>query len=223
MPLTRDETLAKIRERAYTIHADLEPSEIDDPTIPQSPAWYQAQARAYADGHVPLRYRRAETGHPDVLAWTLNYLDDPLNCPTLLLAGPTGTGKTHQAYAALRMLAEARIRFTPWYAYSSAELYAQLRPATGRDTEKTFADILGASLLFIDDLGAAKSSEWTEEVTYRIIDGRYNRCLPMIVTTNVPIPQLAERIGDRCASRLAETSVRVVLSGPDRRRAKAAA
>lgn len=222
MPITHDEALTAIRAHVGRALANMTPEEADDPTLSHTPAWYQAQGREYADQHVPLRYRRAETDHPDVLQWTVDYLDDPRSAATLLLAGPTGTGKTHQAYAALRLLAEARIRPVRWGASSCAEIYAQLRPSSGRDTEKVFDRIADTPLLLIDDLGAAKASEWTEEVTYRLIDRRYNQCLPMIITTNVSIQLLAERIGDRCASRLAETSTRVILAGPDRRRASAA-
>jgi len=222
MPITREEALTAIRAHVFAMDADARPEDFSDPLIPYGPAWFQAKAREYAESHVPLRYRRAETDHPDVLRWTVDYLDDPRGAPTLLLAGPTGTGKTHQAYAALRMLAEARCRPVLWSASSCAEIYAQLRPSSGRDTEKVFDAIADTPLLLIDDLGAAKASEWTEEVTYRLIDRRYNQCLPMIITTNVSIQLLAERIGDRCASRLAETSTRVILNGPDRRRAAAA-
>jgi DNA replication protein DnaC len=75
-----------------------------------------------------------------------------------------------------------------------------------------------ADLLLIDDLGVAKNSEWVEEAVYRIIGGRYEQMRPTIYTTNLDVPKLRDALGDRIASRLAETCTRVLLDGDDRRR-----
>lgn len=133
----------------------------------------------------------------------------------------TGTGKTHTAYAALRLYSES-VQHADWKATSAAALLGDLRPAPGRDTEAALNAHINASLLLLDDLGAAKSSEWVEEVLYRIIDARYNNCLPTIFATNVASPdELATRLGERTASRLTEMCRGhvIVLKGADRRRA----
>lgn len=78
-------------------------------------------------------------------------------------------------------------------------------------------------LLLLDDLGAAKTSEWTEELTYRLINHRYEHMLPTLITTNLPTAELRTALGDRVASRLAEMTERVILTGPDRRRTAPAA
>ncbi|GGZ55723.1 hypothetical protein GCM10010371_14020 [Streptomyces subrutilus] len=44
--------------------------------------------------------------------------------------------------------------------------------------------------------------------------------LPTLITTNLPIAELRNAVGDRVASRLAEMTTRVILTGPDRRRAQ---
>jgi DNA replication protein DnaC len=169
---------------------------------------------------VPRRYISAR---PNAIAsaWAQSVVTNPDDTRSLLVVGPTGTGKTHYAYSVLRAIAETG-RSTGWAAYTAADLYAQLRPRTGRDSEATFESISGTDVLFVDDLGAAKLTEWTEEVTYRLINHRYEQCQPAIFTSNVPPTQLRDVLGERIASRLTEMCERVALKGDDRRKGMAA-
>ena len=176
----------------------------------------------------PRRYLDAATDRADVLAWVAQFHADISSAPSLLLLGPTGTGKTYQAYAAIRAATGIAVktrggawRSPRWIASTYAELTASLRPR-GRDydTEAVLGNYRQTELLFIDDLGAAKLTEFTEEATYRLINGRYEDMRPSIFTSNLALPELKDAIGDRIASRLAETCVRVVLEGPDRRRVR---
>lgn len=165
----------------------------------------------------PRRFRDAQADHPNVLAWIEQAAIDPENTPSLLLLGRVGTGKTHQAYGALRAIAP-ELTGRDWIATTYADLFASLRPRAGTDMEADLNRYRQASILLLDDLGIAKNSEWVEEITYRVIDGRYQDMRPSIFTTNLPVEELREAIGDRIASRLAESCTRVVLDGPDRRR-----
>lgn len=172
------------------------------------------------EARVPRRYA---TARPDAIAtaWATAATASPDETRSLLVVGPTGTGKTHYAYSVLRALAEVG-GTTKWAAYTAADLYARLRPRTGRDSEAEFETIADATVLFVDDLGAAKLTEWTEEVTYRLINHRYEECLPGLFTSNVPPAQLRDVLGERIASRLTEMCERVVLKGDDRRKGMAA-
>lgn len=179
----------------------------------------------------PLRYQQAVTDRADVLEWVKQFQDDLRHAPSLLLLGPTGTGKTYQAYGAVRAAVTHSLptraggfRAPRWQALTYADLCASLRPhGRDHDPEKQLDRYRKVELLFIDDLGAAKTSDFVEEATYRLINGRYEDMLPSIFTTNLALPALKDAVGDRIASRLAETCTRVVLDGPDRRRSKAAA
>lgn len=131
----------------------------------------------------------------------------------------TGTGKTHQAYGAIRSLLAAGVRL-PWEAVTAADLYARLRPRPGFDSERDLQSLMRCPLLLLDDLGAAKSSEWTEELTYRLINHRYEHMRPTLITTNLPTDALRTALGDRVASRLSQMTERVVLEGDDRRRTR---
>ncbi|MFH8515738.1 ATP-binding protein [Streptomyces gelaticus] len=199
-------------------------SKLTDPVEPV-PALQAAQAR------IPARYRAAVADHPAVAAWVREVAErgrpGPEGAPglaegrSLLIVGTTGTGKTYQAYGAVRSLLIAGVRLR-WKAITAADLYAELRPRPGHDGERELMDLARCPLLIIDDLGAAKNSEWTEEITMRLINRRYNAMLPTLITTNLGMADLRAHIGDRVASRLTEMTDRVILDGPDRRRALAA-
>jgi DNA replication protein DnaC len=178
------------------------------------------KAIAFFESKVPRRYAAAQ---PNELAraWAQAVTTSPEDTRSLLVVGPTGTGKTHYAYSVIRAIAETGSR-AGWGAYTAADLYAQLRPRTGRDSEATFETMAGTDVLFVDDLGAAKLTEWTEEVTYRLINHRYEQCKPSIFTSNVPPSQLRDVLGERIASRLTEMCERVTLKGDDRRKGMAA-
>uniref|UniRef100_A0AAU2A031 ATP-binding protein n=1 Tax=Streptomyces sp. NBC_00093 TaxID=2975649 RepID=A0AAU2A031_9ACTN len=174
------------------------------------------RAIEYFERHVPRRYRDAK---PDerATAWAQDVAGDPHGTKSKLLLGATGTGKTHWAYGALRALADAGA-WVPWKAVTEADLYSRLRPRPGHDPEAEFLVMAGCPLLFLDDLGAAKFSEWTEEVTYRLVNYRYDHCLPGIFTSNVLPQDFAATFGDRITSRLVEMCDQVALKGADRRR-----
>lgn len=185
-----------------------------------------AAAHKAFDEATPARYRESTTEHPDVLKWITACDQGLADAPSLLILGPTGAGKTWNAYAALRRGTIAALRpnraghylIRQWKAITFADFLASMRPSRHGDPETTIAELRRVPLLMIDDLGIAKGSEFVEECTYRLISGRYDDQRPTIYTTNLPLSGLKDALGDRIASRLAETCVRVVIDGPDRRR-----
>ena len=108
----------------------------------------------------------------------------------------------------LRYLSAADMH-TAWKSTSAADMYAALRPRHGVDSETEFRKYAHTQLLMIDDLGAAKPSEWTEEINFRLINHRYENQLPTIFTSNVLPKELSDRVCDRCASRLIEMCDRI--------------
>lgn len=134
---------------------------------------------------------------------------------SLILLGGVGTGKTTQAFAAWSALVRHGVGRPAWV--TTPDLLESLRP--GRQPDNAgLRGLQSADLLLLDDLAAERGSEWTVEVLYRLLDYRYAWELPTIITSNVPPPQIAERLGDRIASRLAGMGRTVVLEGPDHRR-----
>ncbi|MET7989844.1 ATP-binding protein [Amycolatopsis sp. NPDC005232] len=181
------------------------------------------RVRTQFERQVPHRYLGASTDQAELLTWSATLAGAVLDRgylrgPSILLVGRTGVGKTHAAYGALSRYIDAGGHCRPTVV-TAADLYAQLRPRPGRDSEELFEQHARANLLFVDDLGAAKSSEWVEEINYRLINARYNNNLPTLITSNVPPTELGAILGDRVASRLTEMCTTVVLKGHDRRRA----
>lgn len=228
----------KLAERNITF--DPTAPEPDTDTPGPSPALEAAQLR------IPVAYRDARVTHPDVAAWVDAVAgaavapgDDPLapqfgtsgrrriaHGPSLLLWGDTGAGKTHQGYAAIRALTAAGCG-VQWHAVKAADLYGQMRPRSSTDPESLLRRVMRMPLLLLDDLGAAKDSEWTEEINFRLLSWRAEHHLPTLITTNLaPLrtermdprqPVLRDRIGDRILSRLSGMCTPVHLDGPDRR------
>lgn len=215
-----------------TEHApDVTAGPIDDeptPDEPGHPEYHRRQRAAFAlsrwETAVPYRYRAATADHPQVTAWADRAAADVRDAGFLVLTGAIGTGKTHQAYGALRRIAEAGPKRFEMIATTAPDMYGRLRPGgSDKGTEHELKRLMRIPLLLLDDLGTEKLSEWTEEATYRLINERYNECLPLIVTTNFPVrgtegADLVSRLGERLASRLAQTATVVRLDGPDRRR-----
>ncbi|MFE7395689.1 ATP-binding protein [Streptomyces sp. NPDC057557] len=184
---------------------------------------------------IPFIYRRAVAERPEISNW-LNTLTAEARKqqaqrgapvasvgrgPSLLLLGPTGVGKTYEAHAAIRELAITGV-VARWTVTTAADLYAKLRVRHGVDSEAEFQKYATSTILLIDDLGAAKISEFTEDINFRLINHRYENALPTLFTSNVLPKELTARLGDRVASRLNEMCQPVVITGPDRRRAVAA-
>ncbi|HPS41710.1 MAG TPA: ATP-binding protein, partial [Anaerolineaceae bacterium] len=70
-------------------------------------------------------------------------------------------------------------------------------------------------LLVLDDLGSQNSTKWAAEKLFQIVDYRYSRKLPSVVTTNLEI----EDLDDRIRSRLQDPDLvtRVKVTAPDYR------
>lgn len=206
---------------------------VDDtpnPDEPGHPEYHRRQRAEFALSRwktaAPRRYQDATTTHPDVMAWADQAAVDVRDAGFLVLTGGVGTGKTHQAYGALRRIAEAGPKRFEMVATTAPDMYGRLRPGGSEGgTEYELRRLCRVPLLLLDDLGTEKLSEWTEEATYRLVNERYNECLPLIITTNLPVrtsggpsADLVTRLGDRLASRLAQTATVVQFDGTDLRR-----
>ena len=166
---------------------------------------------------IPARYRGVSFDRPPVTEinevvvnavrdWTHSMqknLDDGLG---LWLMGDTGTGKTTLAMLVSKETLKAGHSVA---IYSMPKLLARIRAtfdaAEGEESYAEFFERLcDVDLLHIDDLGAEKQTEWVLEQLYALINERYERKRPIIVTTNLMQPDLEVQIGQRTVSRLVE-------------------
>lgn len=139
--------------------------------------------------------------------------------PFLVIEGPPGVGKTHIAVATLRRFAEAGRRGCRFVAVP--QLLERLKTGYGTDSTDNEVDVLGSGeLLVLDDIGASRLTDWSVDVQSSILAARHNASLGTIVTSNLTLAEIADRIDPRIASRLGEAlNFRLDLSDYRARRA----
>lgn len=166
----------------------------------------------------PPRFRSANLY--DVSKHIQDYcIQDKFKDKGLFIHGPCGTGKTYALYAMAKtfiandykvlvhncpqlleeMKAEFDMTSDPYY----VPLYKKLTEFEG--------------VLMIDDIGAEKSSDWSIEKIYNIINQRYENMLTTVVTSNFSPKELKGMIGDRIVSRMVEMCFLIKLEGNDKR------
>jgi DNA replication protein DnaC len=127
-------------------------------------------------------------------------------------------GKTHLAVA----IAQYAIEQHTMNAYFAAvpDLMDHLRsafaPGATEGYDERFEEIRNAQLLVLDDLGTENATPWAQEKLYQIINHRYIERLPTVITTNVDL----RKIDDRVASRMLDhrLSTHVDIDATDYRR-----
>lgn len=144
----------------------------------------------------------------------------------LYVHGSVGTGKTHILWALKNKFDERckenalrNINGPYSRVYNTTELLHEIRSQFDRKNENdTLSELLEyKDILLLDDIGAEKISDWVMETFYMLINRRYENMIPTIFTSNFSTDELAERIGDRTASRIVEMCDIFNLSGQDRR------
>lgn len=139
----------------------------------------------------------------------------------LLLVGSVGTGKTCLASAISNEL-EARgfsVVFLTAFGFNDAcrRYHTSFEPSRS----ETLDALLDADLLVIDDLGTESIlRNVTLEYLYTVVSERMNARRHTLITTNLSPAALADRYGERIASRLFDERIclSVALTGKDLRR-----
>jgi hypothetical protein len=181
-----------------------------------------------------LREIDEEDPHPDIAGenhpiWE-EYFSENWN-RNLYVYGGVGSGKTGLAWSLLR----GRVQVAHYdYEESEAQYPAFANVVELLDEAKAamrdgdggspIRKLYESKLLVLDDLGAERPTDWTRDAIHALVQHRYSRELPTIVTSNYAPSALARRlghddpmIGRRIVSRLTENCVQVKLDRADLR------
>src|SRR6266851_6385980 len=188
-------------------HGDQAPPEIDPyPLSPQEREeiedriWMPIANRF----HIPNRFRniRLDTSEPtSALQAVREYLEGDCEC-CLVLAGPTGVGKSHAIIAGFRHEAV-------WTCAEGLAVYFSMatlaRGLLSDERDKVLESCLEADLLCIDDVAGGvyvKEGGLVETLFEEILCDREGNKLAVMLTTNLTLPAFAEAVGDRVADRI---------------------
>ena len=167
---------------------------------------------------VPSRFSsaRIEDWSEEVGSCLSAWATSPHPVNLVIFGEATGVGKTHAAIGAARPLWERGLDlcFIP-----EGEMFAELRASIDTHDRSFMADLLDVEVLVVDDLGAARTTDWQAEQLYNVINRRWMEEVRTVITSNLTPAQLEESIGARTFSRLVGSdAVLVRISGTDRRR-----
>ena len=176
------------------------------------------RAAAYARAGIAPRFATAEDPRAGAIA------EGVARGRGAYVCGPVGTGKTHLACAAARILVDGgtSVRVTDMLGVLSS-----IRDSYGGGGSEggVLSALAGCGCLVIDDLGKEAPSDWALSQIFRVVNDRYAGMRPVIVTTQHRRSELARRLsrnGDAetaraIVSRLAEMCDTYELTGRDRR------
>jgi DNA replication protein DnaC len=178
---------------------------------------------------VPPRLATAKLEHleANIKAGLASWLDADSG-DILTLLGKVGTGKSYAAVAVARevilrideadLLARRAYAPSPVLFVSWVDLLASVRAFNrGDDPVGSAAGFRGC--LIVDDLGAAAATDFAKEQLFRLIDSRYRDCLRTVLTADLEVAVLGDKLGDRVASRMLSGTV-LKIQGSDRRLSK---
>jgi DNA replication protein DnaC len=146
----------------------------------------------------------------------------------IFFSGNTGTGKTHLAAAICLELVKHDYQpvFGTLIALLDKIRFTYNEEYINHSEERILDQYVNCDLLVIDDLGKERATEWAIEKLYYIVNARYEKNLPIVITSNYEIRKLIERLtiknnieaAEAIVSRLCEMCIGVRMNGEDHRK-----
>ncbi len=143
----------------------------------------------------------------------------------LIFYGSVGTGKTFYSACICNELLENGYKCK---LIKASELIGQMHHGYGA-RDMVLKSLESYDLVVLDDLASEFSSEYVQAIVFDIVDSRYKRKQPIIVTTNMTVsPEGVKLLSqgsiqwERIFSRLIERCVPIRVQGQDRRKGASA-
>ncbi|MCX7912772.1 MAG: ATP-binding protein [Dehalococcoidales bacterium] len=138
----------------------------------------------------------------------------------LVFMGETGCGKTHLAAAIVNYRYE---KGEPALFVVVPDFLDHLRSAFSPESkvsyDELFESVKTAPLLVLDDFGEQSTNPWVKEKLYQLINYRYNRRLPTVITTRLSLDEIMAEVDSSISSRLVDRQISVTFNiiAPDYR------
>ena len=124
----------------------------------------------------------------------------------LLLQGGTGLGKTYLSACIARVVAGAGYAVAYETAASALDAFEcakfQRSSADGEAAAQRVEQYLGCDLMILDDLGTEMTTQFAVSALYQLLNSRLLENRPTIVSTNLPLGDIAPRYSAQIYSRL---------------------
>lgn len=152
------------------------------------------------------------------------------------IRGNVGVGKSHMAVAIMReycgeVKPEYDDKSKEYYLHDELcyqpvfievpELLLRIRDTYNDKSNETEKDIVEfftrTPFLVLDDLGTEKASEFSTLMLYLIINRRCTSDKTTIITSNLDLEQIEERLSDRISSRIKGMCLEIDMAGHDKR------
>jgi len=175
---------------------------------------------------VQKRYLRAKIS--DIQEQYKKYYEE-----NLFIYGSRGTGKTHLLAAFIKKeikdLLTSNVEshiFDPYENYPAFidvprflfDIRQTFNKGNYSSNEKDiFEKYSKSQTLYLDDLGAEKSTDWAIQTLYLLIDYRYSNEMKTVIASNLTLDEIADKIDDRISSRIAGMCKIIEMKGGDRR------
>ena len=147
---------------------------------------------------------------------------------SLFITGDCGVGKTYVAASTLRGFVKnlscdnfiTPFRNTPIFV-NVPDLLIKIRACFDSDSKTSEEEMLqkyfDTKLLILDDLGAEKTTDWALQSLYVIINKRGSEERQTIITSNLTLNEIKDKLSDRIASRINGMCKIIEIKGKDRR------
>ena len=142
----------------------------------------------------------------------------------LYIYGKVGAGKSHTAAAIMKrgymqQMKAGQHPTCAWVNLPVAIMDTLAAISAKRDASMLWTQAQNSSLLVLDDIGVEQPKEWVRARLYALIETRLHGRLPTIVTSNLDLGSLAERLDSpQIASRLSQMCAQVSFENSNDRR-----
>ncbi len=139
-----------------------------------------------------------------VLNWKEKFDRNKNECPSMIITGSVGTGKTMLASCLVNSVTE-QYR-SPARLIKLIDMIRALKETWRKDSEKTESRVIeilsNIPMLIIDEVGMSFDSDTEKMFIFDVIDGRYQNKLPTVIISNLNIEGIKNSMGERVVDRL---------------------